>query len=301
MIADHTPISPKSCGVCEKFPEGKVPPSGTVVCAKVDPADGAVHCFSRNADYRGDDGGALTWWGCRSDMPPCRIPFTQTEVLTALYESTGGKTWEDKENWLGGGEPCDPEKQWDRVTCDDDGDVTTLELPENRLSGGLPSELGDLTTLTELKIYDTSLSGTLPSELGELSALTILALVNNQVSGSLPSELSDLAALDYLYLRSNSLSGTLPSALGELTALTVLSIVNNQVSGSVPSQLGELIALEYLGLNGNSLSGTLPSELSKLTADTITFGCNLGPQAGDGLTGWNSLSGPCSDGLLEPP
>jgi len=217
MIAAHTPPPLEHC-VCEKFPEGKVPPSGTVVCAKVDPAGGAVHCASRNADYRGDDGGALTWWGCRSDMPPCRIPFTQTEVLTALYESTGGKTWTDKENWLGGGEPCDPEKKWDRVTCDDDGDVVTrLQLFDNQLSGTLPSELGDLTTLTWMKIYDNSLSGTLPSALGQLTALTILAIGESQVSGSLPSQLGGLTALTYLDLRDNSLSGCLPSELDKLT------------------------------------------------------------------------------------
>ena len=95
MIAVHTPISLEDC-VCEKFPEGEVPTSGTVVCAKVDLADGALHCTSRNADYRGDDGGALTWSGCRSDMTACKYAAVAPSTTTTPTACTGPKR----------GQPC---------------------------------------------------------------------------------------------------------------------------------------------------------------------------------------------------
>ncbi|KAK3255466.1 hypothetical protein CYMTET_35351, partial [Cymbomonas tetramitiformis] len=63
------------------------------------------------------------------------------------------------------------------------------------LFGTLPSELGELTALTELDLYQNYLSGTLPTELGRLTNLQLMALDSNQLTGTLPTQLGRIQAL----------------------------------------------------------------------------------------------------------
>ena len=185
---------------------------------------------------------------------------TDREVLVALYNATDGANWTTNTNWLSD----KPLGEWHGVTTDGNGRVTRLELFENRLSGTLPSELGNLTNLTHLWLYSNQLSGEIPSELGSLANLTELWLYSNQLSGSIPSELGSLANLTELWLYSNQLSGSIPSELGNLANLTVLGLTFNQLSGEIPSELGNLANLTGLQLSSNQLSGAIPSELGNL-------------------------------------
>ena len=50
---------------------------------------------------------------------------------------------------------------------DRDGRVTKLELNSNMLTGPIPTEIRDLTSLEELDLEDNSLSGAIPSETGQ--------------------------------------------------------------------------------------------------------------------------------------
>ena len=93
-------------------------------------------------------------------------------------------------------DPC----TWRGVTCTT-GTVTELSLTDNRLSGTIASELGNLTNLTRLDLGNNQLTGTIPSELGNLTNLTWLSLSDNQLSGAIPSELGNLTDLTYLRLR----------------------------------------------------------------------------------------------------
>ena len=179
---------------------------------------------------------------------------TDREVLVALYNATDGPNWTTNTNWLSD----KPLGEWHGVTTDGNGRVTGLELLENRLSGTLPSELGNLTNLTELKLPDNQLSGSIPSELGNLANLTHLWLYSNQLSGAIPPELGNLANLKELWLTFNQLSGAIPPELGNLANLTVLGLSFNQLSGAIPSELGNLVNLTYLRLADNRLTGCVP-------------------------------------------
>ena len=75
-------------------------------------------------------------------------------------------------------------------------------------------------------LYDTALSGTLPSQLGQLSTLTFLNLPDNSISGNLPSEIGRCTALEDLDVYNNPLTGDLPSSIQHLINLRTLYVPN---------------------------------------------------------------------------
>jgi Leucine-rich repeat (LRR) protein/outer membrane protein assembly factor BamD (BamD/ComL family) len=220
---------------------------------------------------------------------PCvdvtEIPQTECEALVVLYNSTDGDNWTANTNWLVTYTPSD----WFGVRVSG-GHVSSIFLSDNQLTGSIPSDLGNLTTLQELSLKENQLSGsipaelsklkelrfldlarnlltgTIPSELGNLSALQDLGLWDNQLSGNIPVELGNLTALRSLGLHANRLTGTISAELGYLTKLEGLFLSGNQLTGSIPSELGNLTELQGLGLNNNQLTGTIPPELGSLTA-----------------------------------
>ena len=187
-------------------------------------------------------------------------PETDREALVALYNATGGPNWNANNNWLSDV----PISQWSGVTADNNGRVTTLILNRNNLSGEIPPELGNLTSLRGLGLVENQLSGEIPPELGNLVALIDFGLGDNQLSGEIPPEFGSLANLRYLILSDNQLSGEIPPALGNLARLGYLSLSDNQLSGEIPPELGNLASLNHLILGDNQLSGEIPPELGNL-------------------------------------
>ena len=96
-------------------------------------------------------------------------------VLETLYHATGGPNWFISNHWLSDL----PLRSWYGVTTDDRGRVTTLDLANNGLSGGIPSELGSLSNLRLLYIYGNQLSGALPRSLMGLSEIEHLLFEGN--------------------------------------------------------------------------------------------------------------------------
>jgi Leucine-rich repeat (LRR) protein len=87
------------------------------------------------------------------------------------------------------------------------------------LSGSIPPELGDLTTLQFLYLNNNQLTGPIPSDLGYLPNLQRLLLNGNQLSGVIPRQLGNLDSLLYTYLDHNALTGPVPEELLSLTTL----------------------------------------------------------------------------------
>ena len=99
-------------------------------------------------------------------------------VLQDLYNQTGGPNWGNNENWNVSSETppdADVVNSWHGVTVENSR-VTKIELGKNSLSGTIPSELGELSSLQVLKLNNNFLTGTIPSELGSLSNLQVLWL-----------------------------------------------------------------------------------------------------------------------------
>ncbi|OQY30290.1 MAG: hypothetical protein B6244_00065 [Candidatus Cloacimonetes bacterium 4572_55] len=130
------------------------------------------------------------------------VPQNECEALVALYDSTGGDNWTDNSNWKSG-TVCN---DWDRVTVSG-GHVTELDISYNSLSGSIPTEIGNLTSLTRLYLSYNDLSGSIPTEIGNLTRLIWLDLQNNSLSRSIPASLVN-CPLIYLDLGYNMLTAS---------------------------------------------------------------------------------------------
>ena len=201
-------------------------------------------------------------------VPPLFVVDTDAEAgteeraaLVAFYIATDGPNWNDNTNWLSDA----PLRNWHGVTIGADGRVTYLILTRNRLSGAIPPELGNLSSLVLLDLQYNQLRGEMPPELGNLSSLRVLALSDNRLSGEIPPELGNLAALGVLNLGGNELSGKIPPELAKPTSLVNLSLGGNELTGEIPPELGTLTKLSTLSLGSNDLTGEIPPELGNLT------------------------------------
>ena len=199
--------------------------------------------------------------GGTTSTPPVEPANVDREALVALYEATSGPDWNNNENWLSSARIG----EWYGVTTDANGRVTGLDFGGNNLTGELPPELGNLTSLVTLSIVnDRSLGGKIPSELGNLTSLEVLELIYNDVGGQIPPELGNLTSLKELTIRKNKLIGKIPSELGGLANLEKLDLYVNLLSGPIPPELGHLTNLRELNLGYNHLRGEIPSELGHL-------------------------------------
>ena len=133
-------------------------------------------------------------------------------ALEALYQATNGASWKRRTNWLSNASLG----TWYGITVDNTGRVIKLKLSSNRLSGRIPSALGQLAQLQELDLSLNQLSGSIPTALGQLTQLQRLNLSFNQLSGSIPAALGRLDRLQGLVLSSNQLSDSIPSELNRL-------------------------------------------------------------------------------------
>ena len=102
-----------------------------------------------------------------------------------------------------------------RVQTDADGRVTTLDLYHNQLTGVIPAELGQLTSLELIELSD--------NQLGR-DPVASLKRLDNQLTGGIPA------------------ADSIPAELGQLASMELLSLYENQLTGPVPPQLGGLTA-----------------------------------------------------------
>lgn len=112
-----------------------------------------------------------------------------------------------------GGDPCLP-APWSWIQCNLDPQprIISIKLSQKNLTGSIPSEFTELSSLVELWLDGNSLSGTIPDFTG-CPNLRIIHLEDNQLIGELPSSLADLSNLRELYIQNNKLSGRVPSNL----------------------------------------------------------------------------------------
>ncbi len=100
-----------------------------------------------------------------------------------------------------------------------------LDLSYNRLSGNIPSKMGDCVVLVELMLAGNLFTGLIPPELSMLMNLSSLDLSSNQFNGSIPPALGGAHRLQGLNLAFNKLSGPIPAELGNLVSLVKMNLI----------------------------------------------------------------------------
>ena len=103
-------------------------------------------------------------------------------------------------------------EEWSGVWMEN-GRVVELKLNGVGLTGAIPAEIGQLTSLETLYIQCNHLTR-LPAEIGQLTSLKELELFNNQLT-SVPEGIGELTSLTHLNLNDNPLT-SLPVEIWQL-------------------------------------------------------------------------------------
>ncbi|XP_025014095.2 probable leucine-rich repeat receptor-like serine/threonine-protein kinase At3g14840 isoform X2 [Ricinus communis] len=132
-----------------------------------------------------------------------------------------------------------------------------IDLTRNYLNGTIPPEWGSM----QLRYM---LSGPIPRELGNITTLLELVIEFNQFSGELPQELGNLGSIRRLLFTSNNFTGKLPATFAKLTTLIDFRIGDNKFTGQIPDLIQNWTNLQKLVIQGSGLSGPVPSGISLL-------------------------------------
>ncbi|KAJ6364370.1 hypothetical protein OIU76_029341 [Salix suchowensis] len=141
--------------------------------------------------------------------------------------------------------------------------LQVVDFAYNYLNGTLPREWASMQ-LTSISVVVNRLSGEIPKELGNITTLTTLSLEANQFSGTIPPDLGKLINLQELMLSSNHLSGNLPVSFAGLVNLTDFRINDNNFSGTIPIFIQNWKKLKRLEMHATGLEGPIPSNISLL-------------------------------------
>ncbi|RXH84048.1 hypothetical protein DVH24_026947 [Malus domestica] len=113
--------------------------------------------------------------------------------------------------------------------------------------------------LPERSLVGNRLTGSIPKELGDITTLKSLDISFNNFSGPLPRELGSWANIERMMLRNCNLTGQLPTYLGQMTKLQTLDLSFNQLTGEIPPSFASLAKVDYIFLTGNLLTGPVPT------------------------------------------
>jgi len=196
-----------------------------------------------------------------SNLEVVRISKTDVTSLAGLEKATKLSSLHAMDNGLSGPFPTNILQL---------SEMTELYLSFNKLNGTLPDTIALLSKLQEMYIYDNELTGQLPESIGQMQELKEVVLGENYFHGQIPSEYSNMGKLEQLALQSQKgkelLDGPLPDFSGAPN-LWYLDVSNNDLGSALPSNLldGSEQKTEpvTLLLRNNDFTGAIPPSLDQ--------------------------------------
>ena len=132
----------------------------------------------------------------------------------------------------------------------------------NSISGSIPDQMLQSSTLQTFRLSYNQASGTLPVAVAG-SNLTVLDVHNNRLSGVLALDhLAGRGRLAEVQLQSNNFTGFFPQVA--FTGVKHWFSFNNHLSGTFASSIGDWRSLANFMIGENLISGVLPSTFAKL-------------------------------------
>uniref|UniRef100_K3Z0H8 Leucine-rich repeat-containing N-terminal plant-type domain-containing protein n=1 Tax=Setaria italica TaxID=4555 RepID=K3Z0H8_SETIT len=149
--------------------------------------------------------------------------------------------------------------------------LRVLKAGHNKLTGTLPDELYNATSLEHLSFPNNRLQGALsPEYIVKSNNLVILDLAENELTGEIPANIGQLNRLEELHLetiilRGNSFHGELNNVnFSTLSDLKILDFMLNKFTGTVPESLYFCSNLIALRLSSNNFHGQFSPRLGNL-------------------------------------
>ncbi|KAK9907158.1 hypothetical protein M0R45_002403 [Rubus argutus] len=142
--------------------------------------------------------------------------------------------------------------------------LQAIDLTRNYLYGTIPREWASLP-LVKISLGGNRLTGSIPMDLANISTLKSFVIDFNSFSGVLPPKLGDLPNIEEMFLTSNNFTGELPETFAKLITLTDFRISDNSFSGKIPNFIQNWTNLERLVIQASGLMGPIPSNIFPLT------------------------------------
>lgn len=200
----------------------------------------------------------LLWIFLVCCFPPKHAVVTDEKSVLLEFKAHLKDPTNHLSSWVDANSVC----EFSGVSCDPDtGRVTGILFDNASLAGEISASLCRIQGLTSLVLTSNSISGNIPPELSQCSSLKVLNLSMNRMVGRIP-DLSGLRNLEVLDLSSNFFMGEFPTWIGNLTGLASLGLANNiLVEDRIPESLGNLKNLTWLFLANSKRVGEIPESL----------------------------------------
>ncbi|XP_050139162.1 receptor-like protein 2 [Malus sylvestris] len=132
----------------------------------------------------------------------------------------------------------------------------------NNLSGLLPDDIYNATTLQEIALPRNSLHGAISERIVNLTNLAFLDLQSNRLSGFLPVNIGNISTLNFsnltkltiLDLGHNNFTGFLPTTLYSCKSVKAIQVSKNNLEGQKQPEILSLKSLSFLSLSYSRLT-----------------------------------------------